>query len=380
SFLPPPPTQHPSTSLLVTSCWTLTTLSANLLGSPSLSKPSQTRLFTEWQLGGIDTSFSMASSQRTLCSGKEFSAFDMVVGCAALLSTPEYFDIADCLAKRIQEQEATCMIDEPVNDYHESNDPDPLPFLPSASSSPSLTRSHWLSYVYGLQEKLIQTPPAALGAAIQFDVDIDTLPHSEPAWIGKQDAQDNHTFEDSMGSRIYSQKEIRELTGVDGMRYINWLGVLTIPITDSLGQIIAILGGTAHDTEGWRAITDHAANLMEAKANQLSHSEEELHHCRAQEPYPLRLLRSFLRWRSGMSFKTTKPIPRSQTSLSSASSVSPMSYSGSLPQSSSCNGFKTDHIFGLTTTKEEKREWAEEAKTRWQEGVAMYSTVDSLQS
>jgi hypothetical protein len=44
------------------------------------------------------------------------------------------------------------------------------------------------------------------------------------------------------------------------------------------------------------------------------------------------------------------------------------------------NGFKTDHVFELTATKEEKREQAEEAKTRWQEGVAMYSTIDSLQS
>ncbi|KAJ7926894.1 hypothetical protein B0H13DRAFT_2313146 [Mycena leptocephala] len=109
----------------------------------------------------------------------------------------------------------------------------------------------------------------ALGAAIQVNVDIDALPHSEPAWIGKWNAQDDHTFEDGMGGHIYSEKEIRELTGIDGMRYINWLGVLTIPITDSLGRIIAVL-----------------ANLMEAKANRLSHSKEELHHRRAQEPYP----------------------------------------------------------------------------------------------
>jgi hypothetical protein len=107
----------------------------------------------------------------------------------------------------------------------------------------------------------------ALSAAIQVDVDIDALPHSEPAWIGKRNAQDDHTFEDGMGGHIYSEKEIRELTGVDGMWYINWLGVcfplsfpfpplsylllsLTIPITDSLGQIIAVLGGTPRDTEG----------------------------------------------------------------------------------------------------------------------------------
>jgi hypothetical protein len=47
------------------------------------------------------------------------------------------------------------MIDEPVNDYHESNDPDPLPFW----INPSPMHSHRPSYVYGLQEKIIQTPP-----------------------------------------------------------------------------------------------------------------------------------------------------------------------------------------------------------------------------
>ncbi|KAJ7918288.1 hypothetical protein B0H13DRAFT_2657489 [Mycena leptocephala] len=41
----------------------------------------------------------------------------------------------------------------------------------------------------------------ALGAAIQVDFNIDALPHSEPAWIGKQNAQDDHTFEDGMGGR-----------------------------------------------------------------------------------------------------------------------------------------------------------------------------------
>ncbi|KAJ7041445.1 hypothetical protein C8F04DRAFT_1208408 [Mycena alexandri] len=42
------------------------------------------------------------------------------------------------------------------------------------------------------------------------------------------------------------------------------------------------------------------------------------------------------------------------------------------------NGFKTDDAFELTATREEKSERAEEAKTRWAKGVAMYSTLDSL--
>jgi hypothetical protein len=39
-----------------------------------------------------------------------------------------------------------------------------------------------------------------------------------------------------------------------------------------------------------------------------------------------------------------------------------------------------DHVFELTARKEEQREQADEAKTQWQEGVAVYSTIDSLQS
>ncbi|KAJ7018765.1 hypothetical protein C8F04DRAFT_1150293 [Mycena alexandri] len=45
-----------------------------------------------------------------------------------------------------------------------------------------------------------------------------------------------------------------------------------------------------------------------------------------------------------------------------------------------CNGFKTDEAFENTGTREEKMERTKEAKTRWEKGVAMYSTVDSLKS
>ncbi|KAJ7022227.1 hypothetical protein C8F04DRAFT_971749, partial [Mycena alexandri] len=43
------------------------------------------------------------------------------------------------------------------------------------------------------------------------------------------------------------------------------------------------------------------------------------------------------------------------------------------------NGFPTDEAFENTAT-EEKVECTKEAKTRWEKGVAMYSTVDSLKS
>ncbi|KAJ7023504.1 hypothetical protein C8F04DRAFT_923096, partial [Mycena alexandri] len=42
------------------------------------------------------------------------------------------------------------------------------------------------------------------------------------------------------------------------------------------------------------------------------------------------------------------------------------------------NGFQTDKVFENTGTREEKMERTKEAKTRWEKGVVMYSTVDSL--
>ncbi|KAJ7704553.1 hypothetical protein B0H17DRAFT_921500, partial [Mycena rosella] len=42
------------------------------------------------------------------------------------------------------------------------------------------------------------------------------------------------------------------------------------------------------------------------------------------------------------------------------------------------NGFKSDDDFARTASQEEKAACASEAATRWETGVAMYSTVDSL--
>ncbi|KAJ7871295.1 hypothetical protein B0H13DRAFT_2669664 [Mycena leptocephala] len=266
----------------------------------------------------------------TLRSGKEFSAFDIVIGRAASLSTPEYFDVANCLAKKIQEQEAA---------YYKEK----------------------------LRRK--RKREEALGATIQVGVDIDALPHSEPAWIGKRNAQDNHTFEDSMGGRIYSEKEILYifLCPFPFHPFLTLLLSLTIPITDSFGRIIAILGGTPHDTEGWRAITDRAANLMEAKATRLSHSEEELHRHHAQEPYsPISRGPSYGGGQTEPSeLQNNKVNARVMNELLADKSF------WHLIRFTNVIFRIFAHIFELTTTKEEKSEQAEEAKTWWQEGVAM---------
>ncbi|KAJ7027064.1 hypothetical protein C8F04DRAFT_1045077 [Mycena alexandri] len=89
-----------------------------------------------------------------------------------------------------------------------------------------------------------------------------------------------------MGGRIYTQEEVRDLTGEDGMRYINWLGELSIPILDCRGRIIAVLGGMPRDREGWKKLIDELSTLMDEASPNLRHSTEDLHHRRAQEPYP----------------------------------------------------------------------------------------------
>ncbi|KAJ7633770.1 hypothetical protein DFH06DRAFT_1004041 [Mycena polygramma] len=61
---------------------------------------------------------------------------------------------------------------------------------------------------------------------------------------------------------------------------------LSIPIVDSCGRIIAILGGMPADVAGWKIVTDSAAALLERKVSTGSFTEAQLHHRRAQEPYP----------------------------------------------------------------------------------------------
>ncbi|KAJ7016060.1 hypothetical protein C8F04DRAFT_1245965 [Mycena alexandri] len=479
---------------------------------------------------------------RTLRSGKEFSTFDMVVGHGAALSTPGYFDVADCLSKRIAQQEALGTADEPddINPESGEEEDDPLPFWINPNPSPpppppprpqrphdtpptamdfkkegsKRQRARKRAEVQerngtpGIKAIHLKRRDEALGTTIQVGVDIDDLPHSKPAWIGNRNAQEDHTFEDGMGGHIYTDDEIWELTGERGMRYINWLGVLSIPIIDSHGRIIAVLGGTPRDVEGWRIITDRAATLMETKARRLRHTNEQLNHRRAQEPYPsvscgpsygggqtepcslknskrntrvtdkllkdesfqhlirfanllffifapvlfmycqtqMALLRDWnpsMVWNAAVTVFTactfnfgphalTVPhldfgnlawgwcvittlgrfnpdrgghlilwdlklvirFPPGSTILIPSAIIrhsnvpidanefrcSFVQYTAGGLFRFIRNGFKTDHVFELTATKQEKWERAQESKTRWQEGVAMYSTIDSLRS
>ncbi|KAJ7458375.1 hypothetical protein B0H11DRAFT_1737939, partial [Mycena galericulata] len=57
-------------------------------------------------------------------------------------------------------------------------------------------------------------------------------------------------------------------------------------IIDSKGRIIAVLGGMPKDVAGWKVATDRAARLFAEGAGQGSFSADQIHHRRAQEPYP----------------------------------------------------------------------------------------------
>ncbi|KAJ7078269.1 hypothetical protein B0H15DRAFT_804874 [Mycena belliarum] len=100
----------------------------------------------------------------------------------------------------------------------------------------------------------------ALGHAVQVDVDAAELAHSRPGWIGMRSAETQHA--NGMGGRVYTREEIESLTGAKGLRYINWLGQTSIPLVDSKGRIIAVLGGMPCDLAGWKLVTDAAADLF----------------------------------------------------------------------------------------------------------------------
>ncbi|KAJ7736636.1 hypothetical protein B0H16DRAFT_1326460, partial [Mycena metata] len=61
---------------------------------------------------------------------------------------------------------------------------------------------------------------------------------------------------------------------------------LSIPIIDSKGRIIAVLGGMPKDVEAWTVVMEEAARLLDTRVHACSFTTEQLHHRRAQEPYP----------------------------------------------------------------------------------------------
>ncbi|KAJ7170417.1 hypothetical protein C8R43DRAFT_944932 [Mycena crocata] len=215
----------------------------------------------------------------------EFSAFDLSV--AHAVATPD-FDVGICLQQRIQEQEATGVVDE-----EELTVPfDAVPAPPSTSVAPIPTP--------------MPDPPLASLSAKQHNNKKSRqrcprsrstdLPDSKPAWLGSCaagtdeftfiDPQPPHDLDTGLGGLRYTQQELDELSGTEGFKYISWLGILTIPILDSKRRVIALLGGMPRNTSGWQIVTDGAAKLMDEHILRIRLTDEQLDHRRSQDPFP----------------------------------------------------------------------------------------------
>ncbi|KAJ7846840.1 hypothetical protein B0H14DRAFT_3677681 [Mycena olivaceomarginata] len=208
------------------------------------------------------------------------------------MSPPQYFSVADCLKQRLEAQQFTQILDEPVNIIPTpptSISTDVFP-LPESSCLPSLATA----FLGGTRKRerreldasQAQDPglkaihrewrAAAKKNALQTDFDVIDLPHSTPSWIGKCSSEDGTQAPNvgtlptssaraiGMGSRVYTQEELNRMSGTDGFTYIDWLGELTIPIIDSHRRLIALLGGKPKDLLGWKKVTDSAAHLLES--------------------------------------------------------------------------------------------------------------------
>ncbi|KAJ7511928.1 hypothetical protein B0H11DRAFT_2214798 [Mycena galericulata] len=235
--------------------------------------------------------------QRTLRSGREFGAFDLAVGAA--IEPAEYFDVAKCLAGSIADKDEPAEI-APVPSFWVNPT---LPAVsvpnvaPKAAPASALKRGSRRrrnekrardAAVVGVSSSSKSVAQkhrdSALRHAVHLDFDAADLPHSKPAWIGLRSAEDEHA--DGMGGRAYTREEIEALTGARGLRYLNWLGRLSLPIVDSKGRIIAVLGGMPKDLAGWKRVTNRATELLAQRVNEGSFSTDQLHHRRAQNPYP----------------------------------------------------------------------------------------------
>ncbi|KAJ7914350.1 hypothetical protein B0H13DRAFT_2325383 [Mycena leptocephala] len=212
-------------------------------------------------------------ARRTLRSGKEFSIFDLAIGAA--IEPAEFFDVEVCLANHLGEDESAPIVD-PAAELLESppfwiNTPstdDPTPIHPSHSTANALKagskrRRREKRAAAGAAAKSVTLKhlEASLKHAVNVDINAAELSHSKPAWIGLRSAEDES--QNGMGGRP-----------------------LSIPIIDSNGRIIAVLGGMPRDVVGWERITGEAATLLDTRVKQGSFNDEQIYHRRAQEPYP----------------------------------------------------------------------------------------------
>ncbi|KAJ7880729.1 hypothetical protein B0H14DRAFT_2566128 [Mycena olivaceomarginata] len=276
-----------------------------------------------------------ALPHRTLRSGKEYSAFDLVLGHA--LQPAADFDVAQRIQQRLAEEDAGLSEEDEADDLKlnldldldlnvnlnlDNVEPEPSqlppaqpPALPAAPTNASLSakqRNKVKSHAHCDRKrdeahlassnpavKMINQKHVQEGKAnhLPAGVDITDLPHSQPAWVGLRQAQD-HPFEftdappdptpdssDGLGGIYYTQEEVDALSGTKGFMYLRWLGLLTIPIIDRQRRIITMLGGTPRDVVEWKHITDGVARMLREHLPRMRLPPKRLHHRRAQDSF-----------------------------------------------------------------------------------------------
>ncbi|KAJ7606444.1 hypothetical protein DFH06DRAFT_1347977 [Mycena polygramma] len=237
----------------------------------------------DWTAAGWGTSDVLA--RRTLQSGKEFSSFDLALGATAI-EPAEFFNVEKCLACTSEMDEPGEVLITPPFWINPSATPAASTFAststsPAASTVASTSTSTNITTLKKKSKHRRRQKREAEGLGTWTPT---ALLHTKPAWIGMLSAE--HEEDSGMGGRIYSREEIEQLTGSEGFQYINWLERLSIPIIDSEGRIIAVLGGMPRDAAGWKLVTDTAATALASRVTDGAFTHDQLHHRRAQDPYP----------------------------------------------------------------------------------------------
>ncbi|KAJ7334626.1 hypothetical protein DFH08DRAFT_965372 [Mycena albidolilacea] len=195
------------------------------------------------------------SGRRTLCSGKEFSVFDLAVGRA--IAPPIDFDVSHCLQQRLDDLDSTGFRDEPDEDVTPfptfvapvaapapSTSSLPAPPLASLSSKErSKVKSRLRRDKARTEAQMTSTTPLlkavnhkrvdeAKMSALELDLDASALPHSKPTWIGSHSVAEDpefsaphelHELDMGLGGLLYTQAEVDALSGTENFMYINWL-------------------------------------------------------------------------------------------------------------------------------------------------------------
>ncbi|KAJ7869744.1 hypothetical protein B0H14DRAFT_2571680 [Mycena olivaceomarginata] len=258
----------------------------------------------------------------TLRSGKEYSAFDLVLG-RAFQPTAD-FNVAQRIQQRLAEEDAGLSQEDEADDLElnlglnlnlnlNNVEPEPPqlppaqpPALPAAPTNASLStkqrnkaKSHAHRDRKRDEARLASSNPAVKtinqkrvqeGKAnhLPAGIDIADLPHSQPAWVGLRQAQDRPfeltdappdptpDFSDGLGGIYYTQEEVDALSGTKGFMYLRLLGLAASLLCLAVPHATWQSGNTSPTVQ--RACCVNASPAY-------GYHPERLHHRRAQDSF-----------------------------------------------------------------------------------------------